>query len=168
MLTSGVAAATLPSTAVAPDCTARRAAHVSGCSLWHARKSSSHSPTITEQKLSKGPATQARAWASLPGSFRRAIKHVITDSRISFGSSGCGRARIPSTLRGLFIQLEPADSVNPATRIPSTSPPASFNHADSVHPETRIHSSSPPGFFNPRQQIRSTASPRHDSFNPKP
>ena len=66
-----------------------------------------------------------------------------------------GRARIPSTMRGLFIQLAPANSVNPAKRIPSTSPPASFNHADSVHPEMRIHSASPPS--TPRTQIRSTA-----------
>ena len=77
-----------------------------------------------------------------------------------------GRTRIPSIMRGLFIQLMPADSINPATQIPSTSPPASFNHADSVHLDTRIHSTSPPGSFNPGHADSLNRNPRHDSFNP--
>ena len=38
--------------------------------------------------------------------------------------------------------------------------------ADSVHPETRIHSTSPPGSFNPGHADSLNRNPRHDSFKP--
>ena len=113
---------------------------------------------------------------TLPGYGR-----LLEIRRCQVGSDGCSLHRMlldtgsyrvgkdggsPQMVARGFLQLEPSDSVNPATRIPSTSPPASSNHAYSVHPETRIHSTSPPGSFNPGHADSLNRNPRHDSFNP--